>query len=132
MEIKSTAYLKRLNSTLDEVSEKHEISKGDLEEILDDFFLTFKKFVTDETMPSILITNFGSFRPGIGKINWNLKNAFYKYRRGWLDKERLRKRIRTTWPIKQRLIQEKLGKLTYKEWRKRYLENAKAKNKSKK
>lgn len=117
--IKSTSYLQRLDSDLKEVAEKHEIDRGELEEIVDHFFMSIKGFIEDNRMPKIFLKNFGTFKPTTRKIDVVIRKLFKRYRAGAIEKKMLVDKIKDLWPIKQRIIDEQLGKNTWQEWKDR-------------
>jgi len=114
---KNFTYLRRFSDIIDSLSAKYDISKEDIEDIIDHFFKTFNKLITDFRMPKIQITNFGTFKPTIGKVNWFLKNSFHRFKFGHIDKDKLRERIKRVWFIKQRIIKEKNGGSTWNNWK---------------
>lgn len=114
---KSSNYLKKLKPVLKELSEKYDLTEDEVDEILDHFFMTLKKYMGHSTMPTIKITNFGTFRPTVSRINWQIGIAFTMMRKGMRNRLHVENMIRRLWPIKQRLIQEKRGVYTYKEWK---------------
>lgn len=116
---KNTGYLRKLNSVVDDLSKNHNITKAEVEDLLDHFFKTLKTFVEDERIPKIQITNFGTFRASPAKINFVIKHWIAMYKRGNLDREVLNAKISKIWKVKQRVISEKLGKETWKEWRRK-------------
>lgn len=118
---KNTGYLRKLNSVIDDLSKEHELPREEIEDYLDHFFKTLKTFIEDERIPKIQITNFGTFRGSPGKINFVIRYWIKMYRRGNLDRQKLNEKISKIWKIKQRIISEKMGKETWKEWRKKKL-----------
>jgi nucleoid DNA-binding protein len=119
--IKNISYLQRLDADIDLLAKKHEIDKEELKQTIDHFFMTMSEFIQDERMPKIFIKNLGTFKPTPGKINQILRKAFKQYRENKIPREQLVKKIKETWPVKQRLIQERNGEVTWKEWRKKKL-----------
>lgn len=120
---KSTNYLKSLNDVLKEVSEKHEISIEDLKDLLDHFFKTFKYFIEDPRMPTIKITNLGTFKPNLSKINYHIRRQILRFKKSGGNADRLKIKIKKLWPIRDRLIAESKGKITWLEWRNKKLDN---------
>jgi len=110
-------YLQRYKDIIDKIGKTYGMSSEDIEGLIDHFFLTIKKFITDPRMPKIQITNFGTFRPAIGKINWHLKIGFHHYRRGNIDRNRMVDKVKQLWPIRRRLMRESKGESTWMEWR---------------
>lgn len=126
--IRPTAYLKRLDVELKKIQKDNEISYDDLEDIIDDFFSIMKEFIEDPRMPKVQITNFGTFKPSLGKINFDIRRGIYKYRAGHLEKQFLIERIQRLWPIRNRIILEKSGVRTWHEWKHKKLEPIGSKN----
>lgn len=114
---KNTNYLHRYDKLLTKLAEKHGIKKEELILIIDHFFLTMKGFITDWRMPTIKITNVGTFKPKIGKINFVLKTSYRYFRKGYITAEKISSKIKEVWPVKQRLIKESLGIETWRDWR---------------
>lgn len=113
---RNITYLQRFRKGLEGIANKHELNKDEIDEIIDHFFQTMKKFVTDPRMPTIKVTNLGTFKPSIGKLNWQIRAAIKQIRAG-KPPEKLKKKISRLWSVKQRLIKEKRGDCTWKKWR---------------
>jgi len=99
------------------VSEEHNIPKEELEELVDCFFAQMKEYITDPRMPKIRITNFGTFRPQIGKIELIIKR-WIRYSKFSGKKEGLAQKLRPLWKVRRRLVEEKHGVATWKKWKK--------------
>ena len=121
--VRNTNYLRRFEDEITELSNKHGVSKQDVSDMIDSFFADFKQSIIDPRMPTVKITNLGTFKPTIGKINWQIRNSFRHYRAGRVSRETMVSRIQYLWPIKQRLMKEKAGISTWKEWRDKYKNN---------
>lgn len=127
---RSTSYLKRVYDVVTQLSEEYDVTEEEVEIILDHFFRTQKELIADARMPKIQITNLGTFKPTIGILNWQLRKTLHLYREGTIERDVAVKRISHLWPIKQRLIKEKQGCETWREWRdKEIIPNAKAEDK---
>lgn len=124
MTAKSLSYLKRLNKEIKTVSEETGLTEDHINDIVDDFFKTKKKFITDPRMPKIQITNWGTFKPALGKINWQIRTAVYYFKKGNINRNKLNAKIRKLWPVRNRLIIEKNGGETWKQWRSKKIEDA--------
>ena len=120
MKERSTTYLQRYSEIIKIISESCGIPIKDVEEMIDYFFFTFNKFITDPRMPKIRISNLGTFKPTIGKINKNLWHGFKYYRLGLFSREKMVQRIQAVWEIRERLKKENRGIHTWKEWRDKY------------
>lgn len=114
---RNTTYLRRFDKIIKNLSEKHGVDEDEIRGMIDHFFFTLKRFITDPRMPTIKITNFGTLKPSIGKLNWQIKNAVKQLRKNPDDPTRLHTKIRHLWAVKQRLIKEKNKEETWKEWR---------------
>lgn len=125
-----TEYLFKFKDKFKEVCEKHGFSEEEGSEIVDSFFWDLKESISDPRMPSIMLTNFGSFRPTLGKIRWKITNAIQQYREGRYTREITCNVIRRYWEVRNRLILEKyFNRYTHKEWsRKKIDKNAKTKD----
>lgn len=122
MKKKSTSYLQKFEETLDEISKSYDIEKDELIKILDNFFLTLKSFITDSRMPTIKITNFGTFKPSVGKLDWQINIANYHIKNGTNNHTKLSKKIEYLTIIKNRLKSESEGEETWTEWRNKKIE----------
>lgn len=124
-EIKSISYLRRIEPELKKIAKDNDLEKEELEQLIDEFFVVLKGFLEDPRMPKIQLTNFGTFKPSLRKINQDLRRGMARYRAGLLSKEFLVEKIHRLWPIRNRLINEKRGVHTWKEWKDKKLENGK-------
>lgn len=115
---RNTGYLRKFDKEVDDLSKKYNLKREESEDLLDHFFITMKKFIEDERMPKIQITNFGTFRPSTRKINFVIGHWIRMYKRGNMERSVLNEKISKIWKVKQRIISEKLGKETWKEWKK--------------
>lgn len=68
-------------------------------------------------MPTILISNFGTFKPSYAQIGRSLSRMVNSYRLGTTTAEKLREQVKRLWPIRKRLQKEKKGIATWREWR---------------
>lgn len=114
---RNTKYLRRFDEDIKELSEELELGEEETREVIDEFFIDMKSMITDSRMPTIKITNFGTFKPSIGKLNWQMRSALRAYRDGKIPRKRAVDKITHLWAIKQRLIKEKNGKNTWKDWK---------------
>lgn len=119
--IKSTSYLKRLNPIIKKLSAEYQVPEESIEFMFDEFLTDLKDMIQDPRMPKIQITNWGTYKPSIGKINWQIRRAFYDFRNGSITREALQKKVSMLWPVKQRLIKEQKGESTWIEWRNKEL-----------
>lgn len=115
-------YLEKYRDRLSKVIENHDVNEEELQEIVDYFFETLREYITDRRMPKIQITNFGTFKPTIGMMNWWIQRELWFYKMGYSDRERVVDKITHLWIIKQRLIKEKNGEATWEYWRKNTME----------
>jgi hypothetical protein len=116
---KNTNYLSRFKDDITEISRDNSLIEESVEEMIDKFFTSMKDIITDPRMPTVKITNFGTFKPSIGKINWQIRLALKYFRSGNITRERAVTKISHLWSIKQRLIKERLGEPTWNEWNKK-------------
>lgn len=121
MTVRSLNYLKRLDKEIKTIAEENGLKEDEVYEIVDEFFKTKKKFITDPRMPRIQITNWGTFKPSIGKIYWQIKTAIYYYKTGAISREKLNDKIRKLWPVRNRLIKEKNKQSTWNSWKNKKL-----------
>ena len=122
MEIKNTSYLRRIEPELKQIAKDHNLEKEQLEELVDEFFIILKSYLEDPRMPRVKLTNFGTFKPSLGKINHDIRRSMLRYRAGLLKKELLIEKIKKLWPIRNRLINEWNGVHTWEEWKNKKLD----------
>lgn len=90
------------------------------EDIVEHLFSWMKKWMNHYSLPKIRIMYFGDFSPSLTKINRSVRQRFTIYKKsGYKPKfyYRLCYFIIKYWPIRNRLIHEKNGVVTYNEWR---------------
>jgi hypothetical protein len=114
---KNTNYLRRYKEIIEELSKKHNVSIQDIEFMIDFFFITFKRFITNIWMPTIRITNLGTFRPTLGRLDWHIAIKIKYLRKGVKDPDKVRVKLRHYLVVRKRLWNEKLGHNTWKEWK---------------
>lgn len=114
----STKYLNRLQDIVTKISKELEIPESDVKTILDHFFKWFKASITDPRMPTIHIRYLGRFKPDLSIINYWIRKNIKFTRLNVITKEVFWSRILPYWKIRNRLIKEKKGDITWKEWRK--------------
>ncbi len=119
MEIKNTNYLRKIEPELKKIAKDNGLEKEQLEELIDEFFIDLKGFMEDPRMPKVHLTNFGTFKPSLGKINQDIRRTMRRFRDGKTTREILCDKIQRLWPIRNRLIREWNGENTYDEWRKK-------------
>lgn len=121
---KNTIYLQRFDKQIKEIAESKGLSNSEVRDLIDRFFRSFKNKITDPRMPTIKITNLGTFRPTISRLDYQIKRYIAMIRSGRVNKsEQLYKdKINHLWKIKQRLIKEASGEETWKEWRNKQLD----------
>ena len=117
MKERNIAYLRRYKKIITKIATKHGLKDTTVERMVDGFFVSMKKSITDKRMPTIKITNFGTFKPSVRKLNWQIYAAIKHLRRGAKDETKPRNKIKNLWAVKQRLMKEKKGEITWKEWR---------------
>lgn len=123
-------YLKKFDDFVSLMSKDEEVSKDEINFMIDQFFFDFKESLEDPRMPTIKITNFGTFKTTIGKLQWHINICNDKLNKGIGVPEVLNKRIEYLTPILDRLKREKAGESTWKEWRdksKQYEKKSKSK-----
>ena len=110
-------YLKKLRPILNKVGKKHGITIEEGEFIVDCFFRSFKKAITDPRVPRVMLPMFGTFQPKINYIYRSLRASFRFYRKGGLTTEYIVARVKRIWPVRNRLIEEQQSKETWKLWK---------------
>lgn len=129
---RNTAYLKRFDDILEEIEKEHCLYPEEVDKVIDEFFYTFNGFITDSRMPTVKISNLGTFKPNPVKINRHIWKAVQVIRNGTDNEDYYRAKIAHLWQIKQRLIKESNGELTWKCWRNKELKHAQEQIKKKK
>lgn len=117
---RNTRYLHRFRDIIETVAKRQNIDSKDLEEMIDHFFRTMKSFIVDPRMPSIKITNFGTFKPTIGKLNKHIRLSLTSIRES-RKVEHCKAKIKHLWQVRRRLVDERNGGITWKEWRNKKL-----------
>lgn len=110
------AFLKKHQPLVKQIAKDNSVSISEAESIIEHLFWSISKSMADTRMPKILLRNFGVFKPEPKKINYNLYRAIKAYKKGTYSREKLNNKIKQLWPIKQRILKEKLGHSTYKKW----------------
>lgn len=114
---KNSNYLNQTKDQVKKVAETFNLNEEETGEIIDEFFLILREFLNDERMPTIYIPYLGKFSPTIGSIRRSLGITFRLYRSGAIPREIAVYRIKKFWPIRQRLIKEKLGIPQHYSWK---------------
>lgn len=118
--IKSSSYLRLLKNEISELSKKHGFDENwFVENIIDDHFLTLKEFIEDPRMPIIKITNLGTFRPKLNRINWKIRMILKAVHEKRYSREEGLKKITKIWKVRNRLIAENNNINTWSKWKKR-------------
>lgn len=125
MPVENISYLRRIEPELKKIAKDHGLEKENLEEMIDDFFLIFKSYLEDPRMPKVQLTNFGTFKPSLGKINHDIRRTMKRFRAGLTSREVLCEKIERLWPIRNRLINEWNGVHTWSDWKNKKLESKK-------
>jgi hypothetical protein len=109
-----------LNQTKDQVKEAAElagISEEEAGKLIDEFFLVLRDFLNDERMPTFYVPYLGKFSPTLGSIRRSLGVTFKLYRSGAIPRDIAVYRVKKFWPIRQRLIKEKLKQPQHDNWK---------------
>lgn len=114
---RNSNYLKQTENELKIAAEKAGLSIEEAQELLDDFFKIIRDFLNDERMPSFYVPYLGKFMPTLGSIRRSLRLTFRMLKDGRIIKDIAIYRIKKFWPIRQRLIKERLNIPQYKHWR---------------
>lgn len=114
---KNIHFLDRYKEIITTLAEKFDLTYEEVFEIIDHFFITLKKFLTDVRMPTIKISKWGTFKPSIGWINWYIQRALWHMSRDQGDRDKMFRKIRVVQRVKDRILQEKQGVNTWKTWK---------------
>jgi hypothetical protein len=74
--------------------------------------------MTDPRVPRVRLPLIGTFNPKVSRIYNSLKGSIRFYKWGFTNYDYIVSRIERIWPVRNRLIKEKMGKLTWNEWNK--------------
>ena len=110
-------YLDQFEGELNRISVKYSVPVKEIRFIVDDFFERLKSWVVSPKMPTIKISNFGTFKPDKGQLTRSLKRMFKTYKLGYTKPETLSDHIKKLWPIVKRLQKEARKENTWKEWK---------------
>lgn len=114
---KNSNYLSQTKNQVKEAADLVGISEEEAGSLIDEFFLTLRDFLNDERMPTFYVPYLGKFSPTLGSIRRSLGVTFKLYRSGAIPRDIAIYRIKKFWPIRQRLIKEKLGQKQHDLWR---------------
>lgn len=108
----------RISKAIAVAANKAGISHEEGERIAEHIFLWIKRWMTHYSMPRIRIMYFGEFSPSIGAINGSIRRRLSILRRTKRHRVyyRLLYFIALYWPVRNRLIREQRGEITYNEW----------------
>ncbi len=99
------------------MQDKLSIDEQHVDLVVDGFFKTVKSKMENPTMPGVHFQAFGKFSPKLGAVNRWIRVNFTSYRKGLIDRDTLSDRISKVWPVRQRLILEKIGVSTFRNWK---------------
>ncbi len=126
---KDIHFLDRYKDIVGSLARKFDLSEAEVIEIIEHFFLTLKKYLMDVRMPTIKISKWGTFKPSIGLIDFNIKRTLWHMSEDRGDRDSMFKRIRLIQRVKDRLLQEKKGINTWKRWKNLKAEEIEAESK---
>jgi hypothetical protein len=112
-------YLKKLRPILNKVGKKHGIPIEEGEFIIGKFFESFNNAITDPRVPKVKLPLIGTFYPKVRYIYRSLRASYRFYHLGGASSEYMKARIKRIWPVRNRLLEEANGKITWNEWRKK-------------
>lgn len=110
-------YLNGFEGELNRISVKYSVPVKEIRYIVDDFFERLKGWIVSPKMPTVKISNFGTFKPDKSQIVRSLKRMIKTYRLGYTPPETLRRHIMKLWPIRKRLQKEERKQNTWKKWK---------------
>ena len=113
---KSTKYLENIPEIVQDVVKEKSVSKLDIEEIMDSVFFVMREEIDSHRAPKVVIPYLGTFRPSLKKVNNKIWEAIIKFRINIWPRKRTVIQIALFWKIRNRLIHEKRGKQTFREW----------------
>lgn len=111
-------WIDRFPNWTDAVLKKHpNLSKADLENLVQIVFKFIHEKMSNPTYPIIRIKGFGAFQPSLKKLNFSMRMSIYMYRKGKAYRETVVNKIKRLWPIRKRIIAENNGAYTYRNWK---------------
>ncbi len=114
---KTSPYLKQTEPELIKAAEAAGITLEEGKELIDTFFKIIKHFLNDERIPTIYVPYIGKLSATLGSIRRSFGVSFKLLRNGALPEKLIKYRIKKFWPIRDRLIKEKLGQPQHHFWR---------------
>lgn len=129
--MRNTNYLKRYNDQTSFLAKEEGVPEDEIIFMIDQLFFDLRDMFEDPRIPTIKLTNLGTFKTTIGKLHWHIHMCQDLISKGVGDLEALQKRIDYLSPILDRLKREKAGESTWKEWRDKY-KNDESKSKKQK
>jgi hypothetical protein len=114
---KTSPYLKQTEPELIAAAEAAGLTIEQGKDILEKFFSYIKLFLSDERMPTIYVPYIGKLHATLGSIRRSFGVSFKLLRSGNLPEKVIKYRIKKYWPIRNRLIKEKLGQQQHRYWR---------------
>lgn len=113
---RNSPYLTQTEEEIKKSAEEAGISLEDGKKVIDHFFRSFRYFLHDDRMPTIVIPVWGKIKPTFGSIRRAIRSSFRLFREGRIPRRILEYRIKKYWPIRLRLIYEKLHHRTFLFW----------------
>jgi hypothetical protein len=111
-------FLSKFEGDLNRLGVKYSLTRKDMEEILEFYFLDLKSFITDPRMPKVKIDNLGTFKPALFLINRTISKYYYWRRLGSDNSRKIRSIINRLWRVRKRIHMEKNKVVTFKQWHK--------------
>lgn len=102
------------------VAEKYNISEDEVESIYKDIFVRTKQKLQSSEIPRILLHNFGTFQPSLGKINKQIYLWIFRYKDGHMTREVLKEKLEYLFPVRNR-IKKELRSKKHKKDKNRYI-----------
>lgn len=111
-------YLKKLQPILNRVGKRHNIPINEGEFILGWLFKSFRNALTDPRMPKVMLPNIGTFKVTVTNLYRSLRRSIQWHRHGATTRKYINNRIAYLWAVRNRLLKEANGEITWKEHKK--------------
>lgn len=98
------------NTIFTKVAAKHGVSVEEVKEIYKDIFYKTKLKLQMKCVPKVLLHNFGTFQPCLGKINKQIYTWIFRYQDGIITREQLKEKLEFLLPVRNRIKREMFGK----------------------
>lgn len=96
--------MKNISSLHKQIADKYNIAPETVSKIENHIFTYIAQHMKNRKEGSILIHNFGTFRPSLNKTNREIRRQLRNYRKGFLNKEEITEKITKLWKIRNEAL----------------------------